>query len=361
MTPAPHEDLVDRIYEASVLPDLWPDVLRQFADFAESREGIMVAVKADELKWLTSSPVAETLVQENYRHEGGMERTRRLLARSHPGFLTDRDLFTEEELHTTPVYSDYLMPNGFGRGTATVIHLPDAQDVIFHAEGDFRDGPYRAATIAGVDALRPHLARSALLSARLSFERARTSVETLSALGFAACAVGAGDRVLVANALFEQDSTHWTTRFGERVALQDRQADRQLQDSLAAIGSDAAVRSIPLRPSDQGPPAVLHVVPVRRAAHDLFNRATAILVLTRAATTPTAQTPLLQALFDLTATEADLSARIGAGQTVEQIAIASAKGVETVRSQLKSVLGKTGCRRQTDLARLLSQLVPPGM
>jgi DNA-binding CsgD family transcriptional regulator len=38
-----------------------------------------------------------------------------------------------------------------------------------------------------------------------------------------------------------------------------------------------------------------------------------------------------------------------------------AKGVETVRSQLKSVLAKTGCRRQADLARLLGQLVPAGM
>jgi DNA-binding CsgD family transcriptional regulator len=29
-----------------------------------------------------------------------------------------------------------------------------------------------------------------------------------------------------------------------------------------------------------------------------------------------------------------------------------------VRNQLKSVLAKTGCRRQVDLARLLAQLIP---
>lgn len=361
MIPVTREDIIDRIYEASVLPDFWPDVLRDFAGAAESREGVMVSVKGDELKWLTSSPLAEALVQENYKHEGGMERTKRLLARSHPGFLTDRDLFTEEEILTSPVYSDYLIPNGFGRGTATVIHLPEMQDIIIHAEGDHSDGPYGAETIARLDGLRPHLARSAMLSARLSFERARTSVETLGGIGFAACAVRQDGTVLVGNARFERDEAFWTTRLADRIALHDRRGDQQLAASLAMILSDAGVRSIPLRPRGEHMPGVLHVVPVRRAAHDLFNQAAAILVLTQTSRAPTPHTTLLQALFDLTATEADLAARIGSGQTVEHIALTGAKGVETVRTQLKSVLAKTGCHRQADLARLLGQLVPAGL
>jgi DNA-binding CsgD family transcriptional regulator len=361
MIPVTREDIVDRIYEASVLPDFWPEVLRDFAGAAESLEGVMVSVKGDELKWLTSSATADTLVQENYKHDGGMERTRRLLVRSHAGFLTDRDLFTEEEILKSPVYADYLIPNGFGRGTATVIHLPEMQNIIFHAEGDYKQGPYGTDTITRLDGLRPHLARSAMLSARLSFERARTSVETLAGLGFAACAVRQNGSVLVGNAQFERDKSFWTTRLSDRIALHDRNGDRQLADSLAMILSDTGVRSIPLRPRGHDMPGVLHIVPVRRAAHDLFNQAAAILVLTQANRAPTTHTPLLQALFDLTATEADLAARIGSGQTVEQIALIGAKGVETVRSQLKSVLAKTGCRRQADLARLLGQLVPAGM
>ena len=361
MTSASQEDLLDRIYEASVLPDFWPEVLKSFAGAADSREGVMVSVKGDELKWLTSSPSAEAMVQENYKHEGGMERTRRLLARSHAGFLTDRDLFTEEEILKSPVYSDYLIPNGFGRGTATVIHLPEMQDIIIHAEGDHKHGPYSTETIIRLDGLRPHLARSAMLSARLSFERARTSVETLGGIGFAACAVRQNGSVLVGNAQFERDEAFWTTRLSDRIALHDRRADQQLADSLGVILTDAGVRSIPLRPKGEHMPGVLHVVPVRRAAHDLFNQAAAILVLTQASREPTPQTPLLQSLFDLTATEADLAARIGSGQTVEHIALVGGKGVETVRSQLKSVLSKTGCHRQADLARLLGQLVPSGM
>ena len=299
MTSVSHEDLVDRIYEASVLPEFWPSVLKDFALAAESHEGVMVSVKGDALKWLGSSPSAAAMVQENYKHDGGMERTRRLLSRSHAGFLTDRDLFTEEEILKSPVYSDYLIPNGFGRGTATVIHLPEMQDIIIHAEGDHRHGPYSAETIVRLDGLRPHLARSAMLSARLSFERARTSVETLGGMGFAACAVRQNGSVLVGNAQFEADQVFWTTRLFDRIALHDRRADQQLSDSLAGILTDVGVRSIPLRPQGQNRPAVLHVVPVRRAVHELFNQAAAILVLTMTVAGPTPQTPLLQALFDL--------------------------------------------------------------
>ena len=118
------------------------------------------------------------------------------------------------------------------------------------------------------------------------------------------------------------------------------------------------MRSLPIPAQGDGTPAVLHVVPIRRAAHDLFTGSSAILVLSKPSSSATEATPLLQALFDLTPAEAAIAARIAAGETVERIALAAGKSVATVRNQLQSVLDKTGCRRQVDLARLLAQLVP---
>lgn len=360
MISASHEDLVDRIYEASVLPEFWPEVLTKFYSVASGRLAVMIAAQGANLKWIASSPEAQVAVAENYEH-GGMERTARLLGLQRAGFVTDNDVFTDDEIRTTRIFKDYLIPNGYGRGIATVLKMPEDEKIIFHVEGDIALGRYRPDEIDRLDRLRPHLARSAMLSSRLSFERARTSVETLAALGFAACAVRRDGSILVANDDFARGQSYWTTRFADTVALHDRRGEQQLADALARILGDTGVRSIPIRPKGEGLPAVLHVVPVRRAAHDLFNQAAAILVLTMAVPGPTTQTPLLQALFDLTATEADLAARIAAGQTVEQVALVAGKGVETVRSQLKSVLSKTGCHRQADLARLLGQLLPSGM
>lgn len=352
------ESFVDRVYEAAVLPEFWPAVLRDFARLAESRHAVLIALSDHKYKWVGSSPLMEAMTQEVYQYPGGQDRTRRLLAVPPGGFVTDLDVYSESEILNEPLYTDYLIPKGLGRGVATVINVPTGDTIVVHAEGDFTLGPVRATLKQQLNGLRPHLARSSLVSARLAFERARTAVETLSGLGLAACAVTQAGGVLVANLEFEAEGLLWTTRGGNRIGLVDRRADQQLYDALTMIRTERGVRSLPLTAPDCGPPAVLHVVPIRRAAHDLFGHAAAILVLTKASAAPTQATSLLQALFDLSPTEAVIAARIAAGQTPEQIARADGKSVETVRNQLKRVLGKTGCRRQVDLGRLLAQLIP---
>lgn len=341
------DGLVDRIYEASVVPSFWPEVLRTFAEVAESRHAVVIATGDQKYNWVGSSPLMEATTKETYKYPGGHERTRRLLAADPAGFISDLDVFTESEILAEPLYTEYLIPNGLGRGLATVLHVPTGETIVFHAEGDYRLGPPGAALRHYLDGLRPHLARSSLVSA----------VATLAGLGLAACAVDGRGRVIVANSDFDEAGRHWTTRFADRIALIDRRADRLLAEALAVLELAHGPKSIPLRAED-GTPAVLHVVPTRRSALDLFARSIAILILTTASKTPSNATPLLQALFDLTAAEAGVAARVAAGQTLDDIAAADGKSALTLRNQLRSVMQKTGCRRQVDLVRLLTQLMP---
>ena len=67
---------------------------------------------------------------------------------------------------------------------------------------------------------------------------------------------------------------------------------------------------------------------------------------------PTAE--VLQGLFDLTPAEARVARAIAERRTVEAIAGMLGVSRETVRTQLKSVLAKTGMARQADLAALLA-------
>lgn len=352
------DDLVDRIHEASVVPSLWPDVLRRFVKVAEGREGALIATNGDWFKWICSSPAAEKLASDHYSMAGGDERSRRLMRLGRPGFVSDFDVFSEEEMRTLPLFRDLLLPSGYGRSVATAIPLPTGETVILHSEGDLALGPISRALIDRLDALRPHVARSAMVSTRLAFERNRTAVETLAGIGLAACAVSQSGKVLVANTYFDTLAAHLTTRAGDRIALLDSRAERQLASSLRRISTNAGVRSIALPATEQSRPAVLHVVPVRRSAHDLFSLASAILVLTTASREVVQNISLLQALFDFTPAEASIAARIAAGHTVGEIADSDGKSAETVRNQLKSVLAKSGCRRQLDLGRLLTSLVP---
>lgn len=80
-------------------------------------------------------------------------------------------------------------------------------------------------------------------------------------------------------------------------------------------------------------------------------------------TDPTRGTPdaaMLQRLLALTPAEAGLAAKLATGVTLAAAATRRGIGLETVRTQLKSVLAKTDCDGQADLARLLARLGDAG-
>ena len=99
---------------------------------------------------------------------------------------------------------------------------------------------------------------------------------------------------------------------------------------------------------------IVHLVPIRGAAHDVFAQAIAILIVTPVVQAEVPTPELLQGLFDLTPAEARVARGIGEGRTVETIAAAFGISRETVRNQLKAVMAKTGLRRQVELAGLLA-------
>jgi DNA-binding CsgD family transcriptional regulator len=64
-------------------------------------------------------------------------------------------------------------------------------------------------------------------------------------------------------------------------------------------------------------------------------------------------------LFDLTPAEARVARGISEAQTVDTVADALGVSRETVRTQLKAVLAKTGVAKQTELVNLLAGKVLP--
>jgi DNA-binding CsgD family transcriptional regulator len=120
------------------------------------------------------------------------------------------------------------------------------------------------------------------------------------------------------------------------------------------LAGSRTVKSIPVAATVGHVPMVLHVIPVRGSARDIFTQATALLVVTPVdrAAVPTAE--VLQGLFDLTPAEARVARGIGQAETIDTLADATGVNRETVRSQLKAVLSKTGLSRQQELVSLLA-------
>ncbi len=349
------ERFLDSLYEAAVVPELWPQVLRRFREIAHGAGAVLVAVTPSSSRWISSSPEFDQVVAAHFNSFPGNERTRRLLERRHAGFLRDIDILSDAEMASEPVYRDFLLPQGLGIGVATSIASPSGEAFILHAERERELGHVENGLIARLDRMRPHLARAMLLSARLEFERAQGAARALEAIGLPAAILDREGRALALNPRFEALIPSVAVDRPSRLGLVDSAADNLLAAALQARGdiAGATVRSIPVARRESQPPLILHLTPIRGAAHDIFSRATSILVVTPVVVKDVPTADVVQGLFDLTPAEARLAALIAAGHRPREAAAALGVMEETARSTLKRVMAKTGLHRQADLIGLL--------
>ncbi len=357
------DELIDKIYEAAVVPEQWPLVLSELARVADGVGGVLFT--GDLAKWV-ASPNAVEVVQD-YLDQGWhlrTQRTARLFQRGaqHPGFVCDLDVFSREEIEEEAVYSEFFRPRGWGWGAGTIIAAPSGDLLAIDVERAYERGPIESQAVRLLDQLRPHLARAALVSGRLALERIRSATEVLDMVGLASAVLARGGRPLAMNNTFEQLLDDLLVVRGGRIAALPPSTDLLLKEALngiSAFGGGGAVRSIPAPATEKHPPIILHVIPVRGAAHDIFSGAVALLVVTPLTAKSSPSVELLQGLFDLTPAEARIARAIGQRRTINEIAESLGLSRETIRTQVKSVLSKTGQNRQLDLAVMLTASFQP--
>jgi DNA-binding CsgD family transcriptional regulator len=347
------EDLIDRVYEAAVVPELWDKVLDDVASRVGSVGGLLFTANSQRTAWVGSSfagPLYADFIKDGFANP----RPQRAIARNHAGFIGDHELFTWDEMDRDPAYA-YLRRKGGGWCAGTVIQVPSGDFVVFSWERRFKDGPFSAETIAALDPLRAHLARAALLSGRLGLERARAAAEALGLIGLPAAILSRTHGLLAANKLLEGLMPQVVEDRQSRIGLVDRRADAMLGQSLLQLQSHAGeqARSIPIAATPEQSASIVHVVPVRGAANDIFAAASCVLVITAVAHPEIAPTQVIQGLFDLTPAEARIARGIAAGKTVDDLANETGLAAATVRHQLKSVFSKTGVSRQAELVGIL--------
>jgi DNA-binding CsgD family transcriptional regulator len=350
--------LIDKIYECCFVPEYWPDVLDQLGHIANGPGASLFVVREDARYFTASSEPRERarrMVDEDWLRRGTI--IPRLFAQRHSGFLIDVDFLSLEELDREPIYRDMWRPLGIGWAMATAIPIATGENTMIVLSRRTEDGPFERAAAESLDELRPHLARSVMMSARLGLERARMAGEALAALGIPALVMDEAGKVLDANTLIESSNDYLIWRAFDRVRLKDNAADLQLHNAIADSPSAAGVRSFPMRNEGGSNLRVAHIIPIRLSARDIFVRCAfvfAIMPLTRPQAPPV---ELVQSLFDLTPAEARVARGLASGKTTEDIASDSGVALSTVRTQMRSVLEKTGCARQVDVVSLLSGIM----
>lgn len=359
------EELIGHIYEAALIPEKWADTLERMNRISKSHSNSLFVfsdrfsprgISTD----MTSDLLEAFLQSDTWRDSPSVRWT----LDTRPGaFRSVDDFLSKEEAEADAVWAP-LAARGFGQRLATVIPLSSGDRVTFVLARMRDKGRYTAKDIASLDSLRPHLNRATLIAARLGLERANAMAETLSRLGLAAAVIDPAGRVIGSNSLL--DALHDilpSVAFG-RISVNDRAGNTLFRAGLEQIGSGDAKpggMSIPVPPSACGsrPPLIIHLLPVRGLAQDIFAGGQALMVVSLLERKSAPMPELLHGLFDLSPAEARLAGEMATGMTLRDITVSRPVSMPTLRTQVRSILAKTGVSRLADLSRLLAQ-IPDG-
>lgn len=361
------EMLVDCIYEAAVVADEWPSVLQRLAGPVQVGGGALITTTGDQYGgWRLSPSLGQAA--DTYLRSDAPQRSLtlpRLLGANWAGFLTDQDLFEcDDEYDADPLITEWALPSGYYRGAGTAIHVPNGDIAIFQVQRRNGQPAFNADDVRRLNDLRPHLARASLLTIRWREARLRSATHALELLGLPAAVLDSSGRVLAANGLIETMTSHIVWRARDRAALVDSVAAAVLDGILTRAAATATVTSgtgsFVASNVEGGDYVVFHAIPIEGQARDLFGSALTLLAVTRPGAARTPDLTLIRGLFDLTAAEARVAAGLIDGRSIGDLAIQHGVGVETVRTQVKSILGKAGVQRQAEFVAKFRSVDLPG-
>lgn len=351
------EPLCERIYDATIDAEAWPDVLQDIASASGCAWGALLTRRSDSWMGWRISPDAANAVDGYLRSDAAKHSTttERLFALGRAGFASDRDLFSQKE-YSTDAFVQWANAHGYHHGAATGFQLNTGDLGVVQVMRRTGGKPFGPADLQSLDSLRPHLGRAAMLAARWKMERLRAAADALALVGIPAVVLTGDCRVMAANSLAADFKEHllWLAR--DRLGLTDDRASAKLRQQVAAcvsFGSAESASSFPAWDAAHSSALIVHVIPLKGDRRELFDGGLALAVFALAGSANVPESELIRELFDLTPAEARVAAQLAAGRTVEEIAGAHGVGASTVRSQTKSILHKVGAHRQAEVAARL--------
>jgi DNA-binding CsgD family transcriptional regulator len=198
--------------------------------------------------------------------------------------------------------------------------------------------------------------------AAFDFGRAVGLLDAFDWIGCGCALVDAGGRVVRLNEAARAHLGRGLMLSHGQLVASDRGGNDAFRDLLARVlGLGAAQGELPrggavalTRP--EGRPLVLHARACREPSGGAIEPGGALIVILDpdAEQAPSAET--VRQVFGLTCAEARLAVLLVRGLELKDIAALNGVAEATIRSQLKSVLAKTGTHRQSQLVALLSRL-----
>ena len=283
------------------------------------------------------------------------------------------DVYTEEELKTSPAYNALQTHGHGGDGINVRLDGPDGSRITWLVHDPVDGNGWSSAQLDIIRRLLPHIRQTVRVQQTLANSSAlgETMTELLDSTGVGILQLDARGRILEAN-----DAAHNLLRTGNPLfdeggclfARTPRDNDglqvllgRALPPSgVQGEGGAREGGSMILKRPGPRPALMLHVNPVGHSEMHLGAWPVAALVLVVDPTHAAAVDPeVAAAALGLTEMESRVASMMAADMAVPAIAARLGRRISTIRSHVKSAYAKLGLTRQVELVRLVQSLTGP--
>lgn len=348
-------DLIDRIYEAGMSFERWPDALTRMADLLGARDASLGAMAPGALPWIfapRTDPDFMRIYAEAYHP---LDLVWHEVARRGIGEATSDAMATPREaLERSAFHNEWSRPQGYSTIMGSLVLAEDGWRTVLMMPG--RE-TFQAEQLRMLRLLTPHLRRAVQMNIRLAQGDLQTeaTVRLLREMGSAAFVLDAAGRVLFGNGPADELFRSGEVRVVQGVLSADHGAAGAELAALAARcaqgGPDARGGTIEL-PRPRLPPLRLQVTPIRRET-PLLGPGLPVAMVFDVTGAPAADAARLRQRYGLTAAEAAFALEIAKGDGKPAAAERLGVSFATARTHLSRIFEKTGVHRQAELVRLV--------
>ncbi|MCW8889530.1 MAG: helix-turn-helix transcriptional regulator [Sedimenticola sp.] len=369
-------DLLGRLYDAALKPELWPQFLEPLAGHLSGRSAAL-RVLDTERPTLTHSATWNFTDEESQLYQDyfiQVDPFYQLLRRQpQTGMQLSHEALSDREYSQTEFYSDFFRHTDRFYAAGGFVMRDSQRALLLGIQRSRQLGPFNEQDRQLLESIAPHLRRAADLTRMLAREEALTtgSCEALDRLEIG---------VLLLN---EEGAMLWANKRAERALSGEYPLDlsqgrlkaysEHEQSVLHRLVSDAVATGMGREASggnalrllgdpQRHQPLVLMAAPVSRLSASFWcptERTAAILYIGSPAEQRRFCHDRLRQLFGLTPAEARVTELIANGLEPKAIAECIGSSPHTVRSQLKSIYQKTETGRQSELVSLVTATLTP--
>ncbi|WP_104430227.1 helix-turn-helix transcriptional regulator [Methylobacter tundripaludum] len=369
MNESQYDNLIGKIYDAAVMPELWPVFLEQLSEVFGSRGTVIYLMdfasrsptcRSDEVSFIQSARTdPETIVSyERYYSKVNvwLENSKDL---PEGELITTDRLFPVRELVRTEWYNDWLKPQGYFH--AMIGHLLK-QDTLAVRLSIFRSKqqPFSADETAGFARLVPHLRRSCMIHKNFSEVKRvlATDASLLNRLPVGLVLFDKGGQAVFVNQMAEnlvRCSDGFCLNAAGRCLAGNANETRALRRLIGNAAERGQGNAMSLHRNHSNRPLSAIVVSLQNQPVPFIGSGPSVALFIYDPDRPLdLDDSLLTQCYGLSPAEAKLATALLRGQTPNDYAQARAISNNTVKTQLKQVLAKTGTHRQSELIQLLT-------